>query len=335
MTRYRTLVLASLSCSGLLVACRPADDDADTYRNGIPRQETVEMRVPGAGGQALTQATESHGQALRGITAESYIVTRTVSGVVNGGGALVLALVKAVVAHPPTSLGANSAVWGPWKGGALDPLSYKVTVTKVADHQFTYVFGARPKADDNAAFTTILSGNHTAAVDGAGDPVEGFGKGSFTLDWDARATLPAPDKDVGKATYVYSRMSPTATVEVDAQFRQVKDDQRPGVRVDLDYLYRATPGAGGSMEFVHERPANLLDTGGRWAVKSRWSEAGAGRSDIKASGGALPAGTTVMASECWNTGFASAFLSASWAPAGGYGDEATDCVWRPADYSKL
>jgi hypothetical protein len=335
MTRLRTLFLASFCGTGLLSACQPADD-VDSYRNGIPRQETVEMRVPASGGQALTQASvETNGQALRGGVADTYILTRTVSAMVNGGGALVLALVKAVVAHPPTTLTASSATWGPWKGGPLDPLAYKVTVTKIGEHQFSYVFGGRAKAADSGDFTTILSGTHTAAVDGAGAPLEGFGTGSFTLDWDARATLPAPDKNVGKATYVYSRLSATATVAVDAQFRQVKDDEHPGQLVDVDYLYRATPGAGGSMEFVHNRPASLLDTGARWAVKSRWTEAGAGRSDIKASGGQLPAGATVMASECWSTAFASVFISASWVPGGGYGDETTDCVFKPADYSKL
>jgi hypothetical protein len=333
MTRFRNLFLASLSCSSLLGACR-AVDDVDTYRNGIPRQETVEMRVPASSsGQALT--VESNARALRGEVADTYKVTRAVSVAVNGGGGLVLALVKAVVAHRPTSISANGAVWGPWKGGPLDPLTYKVTVDKLADHQFAYKFEGRGKANDTGAFVTILSGTHTAAVDGAGDPLEGFGKGTFTLDWDARATLPAPGPEVGKATYVYSRLSATAAVEVDAQFRKVKDNERPGQLVDLDYLYRATPGAGGSMEFLHSLPASMTDAGGRWAVKSRWSEAGAGRSDIKASGGKLPAGATVMASECWNTSFASMFLSASWVPGGGYGDENTDCVFKPAEYSKL
>jgi hypothetical protein len=330
MTRVRKLVLLSLSCSSLLGACRRAEDEVDSFRNGIPRQETVEMKVPAASGQALT--VESNAQALRGATADTYKLTRGVSLSVNGGGALVLALVKLVVSHPPTKLEGDSAIWGPWRGGPLDPLAYKVTVKRVGD-KFDYTFEGRDKNALSGDFTAFLSGAHTPARDGAGDPIEGFGSGTFTLDWDARAKLPAPGDEVGKAVYVYSRLSPAAAVEVDAQFRQVKDDERPGVRVDVDYLYRATPGAGGSMEFLHSVPATMAAQGARWAVKSRWMETGAGRTDIKASGGTLPA--EVQASECWNTSFASVFLTASWAPAGGWGDEAADCVFKPADYSKL
>jgi hypothetical protein len=337
MQTARTWVLASLSCFGLFGAgaCRPiGDDDADEYRNAIPRQETVTMQVPADGqtGQALE--VESRGQALRGATSDFYLVTRRVSTVVNGAGALVLGLVKAVVAHPPTTMTADTAVWGPWPGGALDPLVYKVTVKKSGDHKYDYTFEARGKgAADTASFTAFLTGTHTPAVDAAGHPLEGFGAGSFTLDWDARATLPAPDDNVGKAHYDYARPSVTAGVSVDAKFTQVKDDEHPGQRVDVDYLYRSMPGAGGSMEFVHSLPASMAAAGARWAVKSRWTAAGAGRSDVVATGASLPG--TAMASECWNSSFASVYLVASWVPGGGYGDEATDCVFKPADYSKL
>jgi hypothetical protein len=331
MTRFSNLLLASVSCASLASACRPIGDEETAFRNGVPRAETVEMRVPASSGQALTVETNDH--ALRGGLADTYLLTRNVSATVNGAGALVLGLVKAVVLHKPTTLSGDTAVWGPWKGGPLDALAYKVTVTRVGDHEFSYVVAGRAKNADSEPFTTFLSGKHTPAVDAGGDPVEGFGAGTFTLDWDARATLPAPGKEVGKVTYVYARPSATALVAVDAQFRQVKDDERPGLLVDVDYLYRATPGAGGSMEFVHNRPASKAEQGGRWAVKSRWTELGAGRTDVTASGGNLPG--TVQASECWNTSFASMFLAASWAPAGGYGDETADCAFKPAEYSKL
>jgi hypothetical protein len=334
MTSARTLALCSLSVFSLVGACRPMEDEVDDYRNGIPRQETVAMQVPAdrQAGQALV--VESQSQALRGGVAEFYLVTRNVSTVVNGAGAAVLALVKTVVSYPPTTVTADSAVWGPHRGGALDPLMYKVTVKRVGDHQFDYTFEGRAKdAADSVPFVTLLSGSHTPVLDGSGHPRDGFGSGSFTLDWDARATLPAPGNEIGKAHYEYARPSATAELSVDAKFTQVKDDQHPGVRVDFDYLYRSSPGAGGSMEFVHTLPPNMADQGARWKVKSRWTELGAGRSDVIASGANLPDNAT--ASECWNSSFASVYTVASWAPAAGYGDEATDCVWKPADYSKL
>ena len=193
--------------------------------------------------------------------------------------------------------------------------------------------GRGRNAAADAPFVAFLSGSHTPSLDGAGQVMEGFGSGSFTLDWDARATLPAPGDEVGKATYEYARTSPTAAVKVDARFRKVKDDQHPGQLVDVDYLYGSTPGAGGNMEFVHNLPVSMANAGARWAVKSRWTAAGAGRSDVVASGANLPA--SVTASECWNTSFASVYLVASWVPGAGYGNETADCVFNPADYSKL
>src|SRR5262249_17325433 len=156
---------------------RPADDDdVKDYRNAIPRGETVEMKVPAATttGQALT--VETHRQAVKGDTATFYQLTRGVSGVVKGAGVWVLALVKTVVSFPPTSVTADSAIWGPWPGDALDPLVYRVTVTRVSSDQYSYKFDAHGKLMPNAEFVTILSGTHKPALDGNGHPVEGFGQ---------------------------------------------------------------------------------------------------------------------------------------------------------------
>lgn len=342
MTRTWTVSSLSLSLGAALVAgglaaCQPAtEDDAESFRNSTPREETVAMTVPQASsGQKLTAVTvETHESALRGDVSGFYKLTRDVSGVVNGAGVVVLAIMKAVVLHRPTTLTADSAVWGPWNGGPLDPLTYRVTVKKAGGTSYDYLLEAHAKADANAAFVVLLTGTHTPTLGTNGRPLEGFGKGTFTLDWDARATLPAPDDNVGKVTYVYSRESAAAVLSVTAQFRHVKDDDRPGQVVDVDYVFSATPGAGGSMEFVRNVPAAMNTQGNRWAVKSRWAESGAGRTDVAATGGALPAGGAT-ASECWNTSFASVFLSASWAPAAGWGDENADCAFKPAEYSKL
>lgn len=333
MTRRYPSALAWLPVASALLAapaCRP-HDQADEFRAGVPREETVKMVVPAAAGQRLE--VESTSQALKGETADFYKVTRGVTLVVNGGAWFVGVLVRHVVAHPPTTLTADTATWGPWSD-ALDPLEWKVTVKKLGEHKFDYRFEARGKTG-GGAYVTVLSGEHTAAVDAVGDNLEGFGEGTFTLDWDARNTLPQPSKDVGKASYRYRRLAVGAPVEIDAQFRMVKDDERPGARVDVDYLYRSTQGQGGSMEFSYLLPMSMAQKGTRWAVKSRWQATGAGRSDVRASGGDLPVGASVTANECWDTNFASQLLRASWVPGAGYGTESTDCVFPTAEYSNL
>jgi hypothetical protein len=321
----------AIALVGVVGACRPLGDELDDFRNGIPRQETVEMKVPAQAGQALV--VEEHTQALRGQTADFYKLTWAVSRLVNGGGALTLAVVKAAVAHPPTSFSGDTAVWGPWHG-PLDPISWKVTVKRVGDLEYDYELAGRDRIRKDGGFTVVLSGTHTASADGSGHAIEGFGSGEFTLDWEARATLPLPGRELGSAHYTYSRTSPTATVSIDADFKQVRDDNRPGQRVDVKYLYRSTPGAGGEMQFVHVVPPQMSMNGARWAVKSRWQETGAGRADVRATGGDLPASFEATASECWDTGFASQFFQANWPLAPVWGN-AQSCTYATAEFSSL
>jgi hypothetical protein len=342
MTRLYKLTLISIAVTALAGGCKPMEG-ADEFRNAVPREQTVEMSVPGnAGGQALT--VEAHSQALdQGKIADTLQLTRLVSGVVNGGGALVLGIVKGVTLFPPTELAADHAVWGPWSNPKDDdPVTWKLTVTKVAAGEYTYKLEGRDETLVTGPFTTVLSGTHRPTLDAAGDPIEGFGRGDFLLDWDARNTLPpaprhplAKDPDVGTAQYTYARVSAAADVEVDAAFRNVRDDERPGQRVNLDYRYRSTPANGGSMEFVHAAPKNMNMNAASWAVKSRWKQNGAGRSDVRAKGGDLPAGMTATFNECWDSNYASRFAAVSWWAPANYGTEATDCAFTPAEYSTL
>jgi hypothetical protein len=332
MTRKHSLGFVGIALAGM-VACQPVEVELEDFRNGVPRQETVEMKVPAGSGQALS-TVETHTQALRGATADFYVLTRAVSGVVNGGVALTLVLLKAVVAHEPTSLSGDTAVWGPWHG-PLDPVSWRLTVKHEGDHEYSYELAGRERLSRSDAFTVVLTGTHTASVDGNGRAIEGFGSGELSLDWDARAKLPLAGREVGNAKVTYSRTSPSATVEIDAEFHQVHNDNRPGQRVDASYRFRATPGAGGSMQFVHEVPAQMSQNGSRWAVKSRWDQDGAGRADIRATGGDLPTTFQATASECWNTGFASVFFQANWPLAPSYGDEAASCVFKSAEWASL
>jgi len=340
MTRLYKLTLTALTVLSLAGGCRPVDE-ADEFRNALPREETVKMSVPEAkGGQALT--VESQTQALMmGATADTLQLTRLVSGVVNGGGALVLGLVKLVVSFPATTVSATQAVWGPWED-RNDPVTWKLTVDKIGPADYSYKLEGRDKTMASGAFTTILSGNHKPSLDGSGMPIEGFGSGNFLLDHDARNTLPAPPRhplnnmpDVGTAGYTYARTSASADVTVDAAFRNVRDDDHPGQRVNLDYRYRQTPGGGGSMEFVHAGQPIMGMAAGVWAVKSRWQQTGAGRSDVRAKGGDIPAGMTATLSECWDTNYASRFAEISWWPLGNYGTEASNCVFPTEEYSSL
>jgi hypothetical protein len=333
MTRLVATIAPALSISLVLIGCQPKDDTTAgaEFSTGVPRASTVLMSVPGSDSRAVTVESSTH--ALLGETAEWYKRTRDVTVSVNAGALAVGALVKLVTDYPPTTVSADSAVWGPWKG-PLDPVEWKVTVTRIAPHEYQYTFEGRDKHDQVAAFVTVLSGTHTAGVDAQGMEMEGFGAGTFVLDWDARASLPQPDGNIGTVTYTYSHVGPAAVVNIAAAFKQVKDDNQPGKRIDVNYAFVQNPGAEGSMDFVYNVPADSNSAGGLGKVKSRWLWSGAGRSDVSLVPTNL--NLTYTVSECWDVSYLSVYKSTplSTKADDNYGKQ-SDCAFPTVMYSDL
>ena len=314
-----------------LFACHPKDEPGSEFATGVPRSSTVAMTVPSSDSKALT--VEGSNYALMGQIAEWYITTRAVTLTVNASALAVGALVKLVTDYPATSVTLDSAVWGPWQG-PLDPIEWKVTVRRMAPHQYQYQFEGRDKHDQTAAYVTVLSGTHAPGLDAQGREMEGFGAGTFTLDWNARATLPQPDNNVGTANYTYSNLDSTAVVNITAKFRQVKDDKQPSKLVDVDYAFVQNPGADGSMDFLYNVPANSTTAGGLGKVHSRWLWSGAGRSDVSVT--TTDSALTYTLSECWDTSYLSIYKSVplSTSATDNYGSEAS-CAFPTAKPSTL
>jgi hypothetical protein len=330
MTRFAAYTAPTLLLSVALVACQPKDE-ASEFATGVPRASTVAMSVPGSDGKALS--VESGNYALLGETADWYKTTRNVTVVVNAGALAVGALVRLITDYPPTSVAADMAVWGPWQG-PLDPIEWKVTVTRTAPHQYQYKFEGRDKHAQTAPFVTVLSGHHAPGLDAQGLELEGFGSGDFLLDWDARATLPGADRNVGTAAYTYDHTGPGAVVHIAAQFKRVKDDNQPSKLVDVNYEFVQNPGADGSMDFAYDVPASLASAGGLAKVKSRWLWNGAGRSD--ASMVPTNLNLTYTVSECWDTSYLSVYKSTplSTSADDNWGSE-SDCAFKTALFSTL
>lgn len=326
------LVVAAL----VLAAC---GDRGAQFRDGVPTTEAVKLKVPAKAGQALeAENLGTSRQALKGDTSDFYKLTRGVTVGVNGGTAFVLGLIKAITDNQPTSVSGNTAVWGPHTD-ALSPNTWKLTVTKVSDGEYTYIFEGKAKQDADTEFKKVLSGTHKPTLDANGDVVENMGSGDFLLDWDEAKKLPENDGNVGKAHIYYERASATSDVSIKVQFTQVKDAET-GKLIDAEYRYTEKASKDGEFEFatnknVDSDPARPLIE--RLTIKSRWTNQGAGRADVKAAGGDLASPAT--ASECWDVNFLSQYLTASWAPGNAtynYGVEATDCAAFPsASYSQL
>jgi hypothetical protein len=268
-----------------------------------------------------------------GRPAEWYATTRAVTVTVNSVALAVGTLVKLVTDYPATSVSQDSAVWGPWQG-PLDPIEWKSHHHAHRPHQYQYIFEGRDKHNQNAAFVTVLSGTHAPGLDAQGNEMEGFGAGTFTLDWNARATLPQPDNNVGTANYTYDNLSPASVVGITAKFRQVKDDNQPGKLVDVDYAFVQNPGADGSMDFLYNVPANATTAGGLGKVRSRWLWSGAGRSDVVVT--TTDSTLTYTLSECWDTSYLSIYKSVplSTSATDNYGSESS-CAFPTAQPSTL
>ena len=308
-------------------------DGAESFRAGLPSQALVTVKTPASAGQGLQGTPGTSRQGLEGETSGTYQLTRGATTVVNGATVFVLQTLGRVVRHAPTELLEDSAVWGPHS----EPLArnvWKLTVTRVAEGEHTYVLEARPKADASAAFVTVLSGRHVNARGAGGELLRDFGSGTFLVDWDQASTLPEHDGNVGSAAFTYARPDASSAVQVDVDFEDVKDGDT-GQRVDANYRFVATPGQGGRFDFTLHKNMVIGAANEQLSIRSRWHEDGAGRSDVRLEGGDL--GTPATLNECWDVGFLSTFLANSFAPedpAWSWGEEAA-CPFASAEYAAL
>jgi hypothetical protein len=330
MTFRKSLLFTAL----MLVGCGRMSREEE-FRSVLPTKELVEMKTPAQSGQALQSEAAVHAQG-KGDTSDFYKLTRGTTVMVNGGTLAVLGLIDTVTKQRPTTVTQDTAVWGPHTE-ALSSNTWKLTVTKASDRTYRYTVEAKAKEAADTAFVTVLSGSHTPAMDEAGEPMRGFGQGEFTLNWDTAQTLPEHDENVGSMTVKYSRQNETSVITVNAAFRQVRDSNDASKRVDADYLYASTPGQGGEFDFKMSQDwYKVIGSTARenLTIKSRWQETGAGRSDVKLTGGDMQSEHT--ATECWDTTFASRYLRTSFSnPEERYGNEAADCVFTSAAYSSL
>ncbi|RYZ33868.1 MAG: hypothetical protein EOO72_13620, partial [Myxococcaceae bacterium] len=203
----------SLLCAASLLFASGCGDDAgsseDTFRDGLPSKEMMQVKAPKEDGQGLTSSGPS-AMFGQGQKSEYYQATVNAAVTVNGGTAWVLTLIEQIARYPPTTLEENKAVWGPHTD-ALSPTTWRLTVTKSGDASFSWVLDGKAKVDPDSAFKAVLSGAQTVTVDADGERQRGYGSGELFIDWDAAHGLPDADpKTVGTAEIRYSRLSATA-----------------------------------------------------------------------------------------------------------------------------
>jgi hypothetical protein len=328
----KSLLCASLLASFASTGCDSSQEQEADFRDGLPTREMVTVKAPGPQAQkrrTAPGAMEEHKMS------EFYLLTQGAAETINQGPEAVLDLIDGITQYVPTSISGGTAVWGPYTD-ASHLNAWKLTVIQEGEHAYRFRLEGKDKKAADSAFKVILSGAHTLSTDGQGNRLRNFGSGFFTLDWDAAQSLPEHEPEVGTLQLAYSRVSAQEKATVSAKLRGVRDDERPSTRVDADYRYQETPGAGGELDFALDKDMDLNP--GRpgiehLTVRSRWTQTGSGRSDVEFSRGDLGSGSA-QASECWDSNFLSRYFTASYG-APGYGEVSACAPFLTPDYSSL
>jgi hypothetical protein len=309
----------SMLVSGLALALASGctlekTEDVDQFREAVPAADAVAVDGPDSSGTSARKAAAgARGELTPGPDAAApaywYTFTRNVRDGVNVVTAAILVTVSFVVHTEPSSVSEDEAVWGPYEGDALDPVTWRLTVTRIGDHHYRYVVDGRRKADRGGRFISVLTG------DGFDRLSPSHGDGEFTLDLDNARRLD-PSRHADDAG--------TVTIEHDLP-RDI------GRRVDaLPRFITATVNAPTGESLVIGSTANTDHTGSLGvtavvdiddvkdgvnedvSIASRWRATGAGRSDITIAGGSLPADLPVVnATECWGEDFSRVYYGDS------------------------
>ena len=294
------VALALVGLTGT-AACRPQNPLAAV----VPGRAQLRLNVPGAAHDA--------GQALHvGDNSEFYAATVQIADAINGGVGGVFDLVETILSLPAAdSDGETYAVWGPSVPRGLERNSFRFTVNKIADGEFDYVLEARPKdSTDEAAFVAVFEGTAFPSDDGD------HGHGALDLHWGALRSLNDTECMIGDAHIDYADDVEPRTLDV--TFVEAFDGCRDETPTNATYHYEDTADGAGALRFTRvqniHRPDENKPLDETFDIRSRWTATGAGRSDVRLSGGEIPAdlaagipGTTAVSAdivECWDASFA-------------------------------
>lgn len=321
-------IYVPLICVAVAACTLEKEDAADEYREAVPKAEAVSVDGPASSGGSLETAASSRGAlAVGDETARWYRFTRDLRDGVNGVTAVILGSVAWVIHTEPTEVTEGKAVWGPYPAEGLDPVSWRLTVTRIGEHHYRYVLDGRPKASTSEAdFLTVLDG------DGYGKQSEQHGDGSFIVNLDnAKELDPSRHRDDSGTLRIEHELPRDISRHVGALPRFITADITPKGGQWLSVTSSAFEDGTGAIDL-----SGLVDIDDAGtlpedvSIRSRWQRTGAGRSDIGISGGDVPAAfSPATAAECWNDGFARVYYESSFEEPGSVGDPAACAYGAP------
>ena len=326
MKKTIAAMVGGVVVAGLAQGC--ALPDASKFRDPIPQQGEAQIAVAGSqvggGGGTQGQSAQVRLDGLGGggtNYASLYEFTRQITDGVDHGTFDIVAEIAAVTSYQPSSVDDKQATWGPG-GDALDPINWKVVVKEVGEHEFDYEVDGRPHGStSDSDFKAIVSGH------GFGKSHPSYRSGTLTLYGDVMAALDPTRGQGGTAKITYDARGWPRTVTADITTSDgtgqwydatVSHGQDGSGVLVLTALTDASTPKNGTNESVDE--------------KSRWNASGAGRADVKMSGGDFGS-KSVQASQCWGATFAQVYYTDSVGsqPTAG---SASSCAFAQADFNQ-
>ena len=292
-------------------------DDGDEYREAVPQREAVVVAGPDSDAAGDTSAApgasaQAAGPQARTPYAKWYGFTRVVRGGVNLVTAAVLGSAWAIVHTEPSSVQDGEATWGPYTD-ALEPVTYRFRVTRVAEGEYNYTLDGRPKASTSEdAYRAVLKGH------GYGKRHAQHGEGDFTIDLSAaRALDPFAHQNDSGTVHIVHHLPHDIGDGQGALPRSITAEVTPDPALNPESFSVTSnanlDGTGSLHVDAHadvddSKLTQLEDIG----IDSRWRQDGAGRADIVIAGGDVPADPgMVSAVECWGSDFMRSYYSDS------------------------
>ena len=323
-------VLTTSALLGTTSGCALPSSDAAKFREPIPQPSDVAigMAASQAGGGTTSQgmtAVHLQGGSVgsgSGGGASYYEFTRSITDAVDTTTEAILGEIIAVASLPPTTIDANHAVWGPGSSDALDPVTWRLVVTLIGSGQYSYEVDGRPHlSTSDADWQAILTGQ------GYDDSTPTFRTGNFVVNNDVmRALDPTRTTSTGTVSITYDARAYPLNAVADV----VPND---GTGQSYDVNVQHAQDGSGVMTLTAVADISTPPDGQNENVAddSRWDSTGAGRADVKMSGGDFGS-TTVLLSQCWSDAFAQTYYtdSVNYQPTSG---DASSCAFAQATFS--
>jgi hypothetical protein len=309
----------------LATACGGSAAFKDQAREAMPDKSSVAMTSPAGTNTALKSAPSTGLTAAATSNDFFFGLTVGVAATFNVPVAVFLDIVANVTQSEPTSCTATSCTWGPGSS-ALDFNNYELTVSRDADGiSFDWALSGQPKSRPGASFVQIASG----VAKPSGTPHHG--SGSFSIDFDAAATLDGPHNATGKLQVTsYDNVGPA---QLSVTYLGATDGTVTTQLDNIGYTFAENAQGGGDLQFaIHN-----TTTQDKFSVHSRWKNDGSGRADLQGVGNSL----TVQDSDCWGPApftqvFFTSNITVNSPPFAGptTGSESA-CAFTPVVYSSL